>query len=345
MMSRCRKSFLGDSLGFGRFMAIVAAVFALCTATAIALPHDPYIRFQNLKGTIYERMSWIYERIHYDDKPIDVAFLGSSRSGAGIYPTLLEPALAARGIKARVVNFALPSTGFDIRETIAAELLATRRVKLIVFDVIEALPRDGHEAFGEVASTAQMFNAPWLVNRQLPRNLMRLPLRQINLAIASAMPEAFGFQSRFNPATYAGSTTDPRSMLNIREDFAKLGTPAHEATLEMQSQLRHRQIQPPILPAAFAGVEFGVSRSYIDRVVALAAARDVKFAFLFLPFYKGPRSPLEESWLKRRAPVWTADFMIEDPSSFEDSAHLAASPKVKAALTDWIADQVTPLLK
>lgn len=331
--------------GLGRFFGLVFLTLIACTAVTVALPHDPYIRFQNLNDTIYKRMGWIYERIHFDDTPIDVVFVGSSRTGAGIYPTLLEPALAARGVTARVVNFSLPSSGFDIRETIVEELLANRDVKLLVFDVVEAFPRDGHEAFGNVASVGELLQAPWLINRTLPRNLMGLPLRQINLALGTWLPETFGLQGDFDPALYAGSTVDARSMLDFTEDPERLDTPEHAALLEQQSQQRHRQIQPPILPESLVWVEFGVSRSYIARIMALAEAHDVEVAFLFLPFYKGYPAPIEESWIATFGPVWNADYLRNDPHNYQDSGHLAASPVVKAMVTDWVADRIAPLLR
>jgi hypothetical protein len=331
--------------GLTRFCGLVLLTLMTCTVVTVALPHDPYIRFQSLNDTIYKRMGWIYERIHFDETPIDVVFVGSSRTGAGIYPTLLEPALAARGVETRVVNFALPSAGLDIRETILEELLANRTVKLVVFDVVEALPRDGHEAYGNVASVGDLLCAPLLVNRTLPRNLMGLPLRQINLALATWMPEAFGFQGGFDPALYAGSTVDARTMLNFAENNAILDTPEHAATLETQSKQRYRLIQPPILPESLGWIEFGVSRSYIERITMLAKAKDVKVAFLFLPFYKGYPAPIEEAWLSGFGPVWNAGFLRDDPRNFQDSGHLAASPEVKAAVTEWVADKIAPLVR
>lgn len=332
-------------LGPGAFIAVVALTFAICAAAAIALPHQPYIRFQNLKGTIYARIVWIYERIHYDPAPINIAFLGSSRTGAGIYPTLIEPALAARGAPRRVVNFALPSTGFDIRDTIANELLSTRKVDLIVFDVGEIFPRDGHEAFGDVASLKQLATAPWLINRELPKDYLRLPLRQISLAFGSLSPQAFGFQPTFDPTRYWGSTIDPRNMLNLDENLGKLGTPEHQTKLEAQAGLRRAQLRPSLLPARFADIEFGVSRTYVERLIALAKAKKVKIAFLYLPFYKGPTAPREEVWLAAFGPVWKANFLANDPHNFEDSAHTAASPEVKTAITGWVADQIMTVLK
>ena len=65
---------LGGILGAALLAGIAAAM----------LPDNEYQRFASLENTIQNRMRWIYERIHYDPAPIDVAFLGPSRSGAAI---------------------------------------------------------------------------------------------------------------------------------------------------------------------------------------------------------------------------------------------------------------------
>ena len=41
-------------------------------------------------------------------------------------------------------------------------------IRLIVLGVVEALPRDGHQAFGDLATPAEVLSAPWIVNRTLP---------------------------------------------------------------------------------------------------------------------------------------------------------------------------------
>lgn len=322
------------------------AVFIVCFIATLAVPVSGYLRFQSLNDTIYNRATWIYERVHFDEAPIDVVFVGTSRTGAGVYPTLLEPALAARGYNVKVVNFALASTGFDIRDTILRELFAARDgIKLVVFDVSEVFPRDGHEAFGDIAPVGEILSAPWIVNRNLPGHLARLPIRQLGLTMAGFAPEAFGYRSQFDPALYAGSTVDPRSFLQFEDDLTKLGTSEHAQKLEQQSKQRYRSVTPPLLPDSLSWVEFGVSQSYIRDIAALTKAEGAKIAFLFLPFYKGPDAPREAAWLSGFGPVLNAAFMKDDPRNYEDSGHSAASPEVKAMLTDWLADQVADRLK
>jgi hypothetical protein len=124
------------------------------------------------------------------------------------FSSQLEPALKARGIDAHVVNCSLPSSGFDIRASILRETFAVKKPRLIVFSVVEAFPRDGHEAFGELATSGEVAGAPLIVTRNLPKNLLRLPMRELPLALATLAPETSGGQSRFDPARYAGTVTD-----------------------------------------------------------------------------------------------------------------------------------------
>jgi hypothetical protein len=328
-----------------RCLAVMLMTGLACYAGAVALPHDPEIRYQSFKGTMFARTEWIYDRIHHDPAPIDVVFLGSSRTEASMRPTMIEPLLAQRGQDLRVVNFALPATGYDIRETLADEVLRHKRIKLLVIDVTERLPRDGHQAFGDLATAGQILRAPWLVNRNLPHDLLRLPVRQIDLALATLDRQANGYRARFEPADYAGSTADPPNSKPESQDLTVLGSPAHLALLEAQSRRRYRETTPPILPASLGGIEFGVSRTYIERVTAQARRQGVKVAFLFLPFYKGPAAPEEERWLQQFGPVWKADYLRTDPHNYRDSGHTSANAETRASVTRWIAAHISATLR
>lgn len=329
----------------GGFAAAMAATMGLLLVGTLLLPVNPYVRFQSLADTIYFRAGWIYERIHYDETPIDIVFIGSSRTAASVYPTLLEPALAEKGIDARVVNFSLASSGFDIRDTIVRELFSEHAPKLLVFSVAEAFPRDGHDAFSEIGTVGEVLGAPLIANRNLPGNLLRLPMRQIELALASAAPEAFGRRGSFDPGAYIGTTVNPRDTLDFEDDLDKLDTPEHAQSLARQAARRRSYITPPILPESLAWVEFGVSRSYLADTVEMAREHGTEIAFLFMPFYTGYESPLEEAWLKQYGPVWKANFLKDDPRNYEDSGHLAAAPRVKAAVTEWLAGNITEYMK
>lgn len=327
-------------LSLGRFALVVLGTALALAAGATALPHDPYIRYQALSGTIFDRASWFYERIHFDDTPIDAVFIGSSRTARGVVTPDVEKALAERGITAHLVNFSLPASGFDVRYSIAREALENRKVRLLVISLVEQFPREGHQAFGDIATASDVLTSPWLVNRNLPVNILRLPARQISLAAATWAPEGFGYRADFDPATYLGSSVDHRAF-----NPGQTGGPKSAeaiAALDRESKFRRGDLTRPILPASLADVEFGVPRGYVRRIAALAREHDVKLAFLYMPFYGGFDHPSEKAWLEQFGPVIEATFLKDDPMNYNDVAHVSQAGA--DLVTDWLADRLVPLL-
>lgn len=104
-------------LSLGGFLGLTGVVFVAAYLVTMLLPHDPYIRYQSFKDTIFDRLGWVYERLVFDPTPIDVLVVGSSRSARGANATLLEEALAARGRDLHVANISEPAAGMDIRLT------------------------------------------------------------------------------------------------------------------------------------------------------------------------------------------------------------------------------------
>lgn len=335
-------------LGAGRFLGVVGAVFAAAFAATLALPHDPYIRYQAFQGTIYDRLAWVYERLAFDPTPIDVLFVGSSRTARGANAALIQDALDGRGRPGiHVANISEPAAGLDIRLTKLREAFRHHpEIRLVVFGITEALPRDGHQAFGDLATPGEVLAAPWLINRTLPANLAALPYRQMELALATALPEAFGYRAGFDPGAYLGPAPDHR-VFNDPDagppPVAERPPLAHALALAEESALRRTEIRPPVLPESLAWLEFGVSRSYLDRIVRLVRAEGAEIVFLFLPFYDGYAEPLDRAWLETIAPVWTPGFLRDDPALYYDAAH--ASEAGIDRLSVWLADRIDTYLE
>lgn len=327
---------LGSRLSLRLFLSVVFATVVAAYALTVALPHNPYIRYQQFEETIFDRLAWIYERVHFDPTPIDIAFIGSSRTEAAVASPRLEKYLADRGRELNVVNLSIPSSGMDIRFTEARELLEEKQVKLLVISVVEALPRDGHQAFGDLETAGEIFKSPIIVNRNLPKTLARLPVRQIDLFVKSIFPQAFSLK-----AVYDGqpSAEDPAY---DRPETSDLSPEEHAQALAEETARRKREIRWPILPEKLHWVEYGVSRTYIERIAALAKENGTELVFLFLPFYNGYDAPIEMDWLQEFGPVWIPDFIKEDPANYRDAAH------VKSVVTDsvanWLAGKIDQLL-
>lgn len=331
-------------LKIGSFLGLMIAAAVGAAALALSLPHDPYVRYQSFRGTMFDRLSWVYERLAEDPTPIDILVVGSSRSARGVNAAALEAELAARGLDLHVANVSIPASGFDSRLTLIREAVEHHEPRLVIWGLVEAFPRDGHQVFADLARPGEVAASPWLINRTLPENLARLPYRQLEYWLATSVPDAFGYQRGYDPARYIGPTPDLRDF-NDRdpaEEAALVASPDHAETLAAESRMRAREIRPPILPERLAGLEFGVSRSYVAEAADLGAAEGFRLAFLFLPFYQGWDAPLEADWLSQFGPVWTAGFLKEDAANYVDAAH--ASDAGQALITPWLADQIVPLM-
>jgi hypothetical protein len=318
------------------YSAVFAGLMLTLAVAATLLPHDPYIRIQAFNGTLFAGAKPNYERLHFVPRPVDVAFLGSSRTIAGVDSSVLEQLLAARGMNLNVVNLALPASGMDLQLAQAREVLeAHPETRVLVVSVVERLPRDGHQAFGDYATASEVVSAPLLGNRHYPENLLKLPMRQIRLFFATRLPDAFGYSREF---TGGNGQVDPSGWQPVRPAHP-YDSPEHAAALRAETKMRNAEMRPPILPSELAALEFGVARSSIDRIVALARANGTQVAFLFLPFYEGWDAPEEVEWLEQRGPVWAIGEIRQTPRYYNDAAHPseAAVPLINTILADRVA--------
>ena len=329
------------SLSASRYIASILVGTVALAILAVALPHDPYVRWQSFQGTMFERTRYFYERLHFDPTPVDVVFIGSSRTATGVEPRLLQQDLERRGLNYNVVDLSLPSDGMDIRVVEAREALLTHpETRLLVISVVEALPRDGHQAFGDLASVGDILSSPVIVNRSLPENLLRLPMRQMKLAAATALPDAFDVQRTFLPDEYAGTLASGRDLSgwSPQQPRHPYDSTAHAADLAAESAFRKKDMTPPILPESLAWVEFGVSRSSIEEISRMARENGTRLAFLFLPFYDGYEAPAELKWLEQFGPVWSATQLRRDPQNYRDAAH--GSPHAVPVINEWLAEKI-----
>ena len=328
---------------WGAKLAAIVAVAALVAAVAAVLPDDPYRRFATLDHTIQNRVRWIYERIRFDPAPIDVAIIGPSRSGAGVASPRLDADLAALGRPLRTVNFSLPENGRDLNWVILQQLLMTKQPRLIVIGVIEKPARFGHPAFKYVAPVADVVDPAYTGNLNYLANLIYLPYRQLRLAAAALVPDAFDLPTRFDLARYR--SVDPDTTRSFQAADGHLVDRDHrvpKTDLDAQVVDFERGVRPPALGLAWRDVEFGDDRTYVARMARLAQAHGVKVAFLFLPYYTGSAVVQERAFYARFGPVIDASFVSTHDEWYSDVAHL--NHQGALVLTDWLAPQVASLI-
>lgn len=333
-----------NTIPWRRSFLAMLGVALLGAMAAAALPDNEYQRFSSLEKTIQNRLRWIYERTHYDPTPIDIAFLGPSRSGAAISAPRVQAQLAAAGINAHVVNFSLPENGRDLHWVVEQQLLATKQPRMLVIGVTEKPGRYGHPAYKYVAPAGDVIDPAYFGNINYLGNLVYLPYRQMRLFAARLFPAAFDLPERFDPARYAGPQIDGTVTYRTGDDIlVERDRIVPRDELEAGKARYERGVQPPILGPGLAEIEFGDERSYVRRMAEAARARNIPVVFLFLPYFEGPAVVQERDFYRRYGPLLDAHFVAGHSEWFSDVAHLNHDGAV--ALSDWLAPRLAVMLR
>ncbi|OYW47485.1 MAG: hypothetical protein B7Y36_17795 [Novosphingobium sp. 28-62-57] len=325
-------------------IALVLLTFAALSIGSAFLPHDPYVRYQQLTETIQFPAVWGYERIVFDPAPIDVAVVGNSRLQAAISaPQLSQELSQSLGRPVTVANLSMPQEGRNAHYAIVRNLLEHRpEVKLIILSAIEQMPREGHPAFRSIAEAGDLATAPLLINRDFLKDAAQIPFRQMSLFVQTQMPAPFGVTRQFRKQEYFGTGYDSTfSFRSPTGNFVDRDSIVPAADLLPPARARAESITPPLLPASAADMEFTVERVYTRKIAEMARAKGVRVAFLYAPIYHYPLPLKDQSFYEAIGPVLQEKFLSAHPDWYSDYGHLNRRGAVQSttALGTFIAAQ------
>jgi hypothetical protein len=329
-----------------RFIAVMLAVAVVVLAGACLLPHDRYLRFQSLTDSAVVKAGWIYERIHFDPAPIDVAFIGTSHTVFGIDSKAVEQACREAGGKTcATVNFGLQFLGRNVHWLITRELLLARKPKLLVVEVQETEFRAMHPAFGSLADALDVVSAPLVINTSFFPDLVRLPLRQMSLFAQSRAPSLFGVGTDFVPALYRGthwddtfaergSARNPVVDAKPRTKVVPVAELEHErADLADESRTRLR------LPARLRPLEYRANQFYLERLLDLARQKNIEIRFLYMPAYRTTAMPDFAGFYSKFGPTWLMpEEIVNNHELWLDIVHLNYAGA--SALSVWLGEKI-----
>jgi len=311
-----------------RYLAVMMFSVALISIAMCCLPASRFIRFDHLSSLAVVKLGWIYNRIHSDKTPIDVMFVGSSRTVFDLDSEELESACEQDGrIHPHVVNMGLQHAGRDMDYLVVREALESRHVQLLVVEVTEIEPRDLHPAFSSVADVWDVLSAPLIINPSYFNNLAYMPLRQITLFLSGMERELTGRPPGFLAGTYRGSHWD-----DTYAEYGSIEHPAQEilprlkvhTSQELLAQRRPGQdtLAGVPLPQALRYLEHRANLVYIAAIAKLASEHGVTLRFLYLPQYSGKAGPDFISTYTQYAPVWAPGPVIQKQGLWLDINHL-----------------------
>ena len=305
-------------------LVLVAVSFlALCAGTLL-LPHDPYVRYQQLAPTLHFRTVWTYERLAFDKTPIDIAIIGNSRLQSGIAAPVVQTRLREMlGRDVHVANLSMPQEGRNAHFVIAQQLFEHHpEVKLVLLSAIEAMPRESHPAFRNIAAADTIVAAPVVINRSYLDDLAFVPYRQMSLFAQSLFPEAFELRE-FNRGDYLGPDFDTtQSFVSPTAGFVDREKGSTSEELGPVARERVRSITPPLLPASLAAAEFAVEYRYTRQIADLAKANGTAIGFVYLPIFANPEPLRQGDFYRAIGPVITAPCVAKRAEDYADYGHV-----------------------
>ncbi len=323
---------------FRTFSAQMLVTFAALSAAAVALlPHDKYLRYQVPNDPQAPTSDWIYERIHFDPTPIDVAFIGTSRTGMSIHSRRLEDDLAQSGIHANAVTLYCVRSGMNMQYVVAKELLSTRKVKLLVLEMTEREERKPHELFYQYADTVDVLTAPLLINFNYLSDIARLPGRQVRLSWQTLLQRLGLRQPEKSAPPYEGPHLDHAEFVRSVDNVVHSRSVRHtEAEMEQMRIADERAFTRPLLPKSMSALEYRLARYYESKILDLAREQGVRVVFLYTPRYGGPSTPPPYALYSARADLINPWPLIHRYPYWNDANHM--NWYGAQIMTDYVAD-------
>ena len=328
-------------------LALLAICFLSYCVLSYLLPHDRYVRYQELAHSDFFRARWVYERIHFDKTPIDVAILGSSRLETSVSAPILEKELSEKlGRPIHVANLAIPQEGRNLHYLVARELVENHpETRIILVSVVENADLS-HPAFRYLADPVDLLRAPLFISHYYFLDAAFLPYRQMSYFIQTYFPAWFGLSRTFRKdymgtdfdTTYSfyvpsGKLVDryfvmPQDKLEAgsREIIEGLGGPWRE-------------------PSRWHALNNPLENEYSKRLVEVAKEHCVETIFVRLPFYKSPPHMYDEAFYRSLGPLLDAEQLNSDPQKYGDRGHFNryGTDLVSAWLNKAIDPYLTPL--
>jgi hypothetical protein len=308
------------------FSALVMALTLL--AASVVAPQDAYYRWQELDHGTTRKADWIYERLHFDAEPIDVALIGTSRTGGGLSGPDIEAAYcAATGRRIRVANLSIPETGRNIHYVIAKETIQTKNPTLMIVELNETEARRQHRGFVMLADVEDVLTAPIIANINYFPDLARLPGRQAALYFNTLVGRG-AVRPSFDPGAYQGHDLDRTRELPLLDGTViSRFAAASKEELDAAHVRRTDKISGVFhLPASLRRLEYAAPRFYLSKIESLAAAQGGDIEYVFIPAWREGRMPpeLAEDLGIDRAIIDLGGRIAEDPGKWLDATHVNA---------------------
>ncbi|MFT7343435.1 MAG: hypothetical protein ACI9XP_000008 [Lentimonas sp.] len=286
-------------------------------AIILAIPIDKRLKYKGLKDDCFNHGVWIHDRIFNNEKPIDIAFLGSSHSVNGINDKIITDNLK-NGI---AVNLSYCRLGRNLSFSILKELIGQKKPKHLILEVREDEDRYSHPIFPYIARTSDVLLPNPFFNRDILSDMWTHIKYKTELLQDMIFHRDDKSPNELSDYGFAASE-DTASIVSLEEAKQKRSAPNQKLT-EFE---RNFQMNFP--------------RTYLRKIHDLCIRNKVRITFLYLPAYgSSKKKPMELTTYRKYGEVlFIPKLIMENQNYWHDEEHFNQAGA--QALSLWVSSKI-----
>jgi hypothetical protein len=308
-----------------RFLLFLS-VFIAGVICLFSMENDKAFAYHYIEGDCYNHGAWIYDRVFKNPEPIDIAFIGSSGTIHSVNENVIVKNLEGAAKDLHVCNLGYCRLGANLYYVLAKDLFNHKKVKYLFLEVRANEDYSSHPMFPYLADTKDMLCPTMWFNKYLFTDYYNALTARINMTERKMFFDKQEFP--FNPESFGYGASqmiaDPVKLDKVSEKKKETGVE------ERSDANRNFNLKYPL--------------SYLDKVVALAKANDVKIIFYYVENYGTVYAePQVKDYYRANGDLWIApDEIFSRKSNWMDENHL--NDQGAEEYSKWLAKKISELV-
>ncbi len=279
-------------------------------------PHEKKQVYAGLKDDCENRANWMYQRIYENPLPVDIAFIGSSRTENSLNERLIEYYIP----EFQTLNFAYCRYGRNLHYRLIKDLIEEKQVKAVVLEVRQEENPYSHPVGAyfmendDLLTSYPLFNKDWLTDWTTAFQF-RLQLAQEALwhKQAQLIPDSNGYG--FYP-----NYTIP-DLNEIEQEKAERQNGVTKGSLKRK-------------------MENTYPYHYLKKIAKLCEENNVRLMFLYLPSYGVQQAePTNAEFYQQHGHLLIPpDSILQKIENWADPNHF--NPDGSVLLSRWLGEEL-----
>ena len=297
-------------------------LFLLPIALLVFLyPLSKWQMYAGLEHDCSNRANWMYDRIYQNKTPVDIAFMGSSRTINSLNEKIIAEVLPQK----HLLNYGYCRYGRDLQYRLIKTLVEEKHPQYLILEVRAEENPYSHPVFPYLAQNEDLldaypfFNKDWLAGWSTAFRY-RLQLIQESIWKPTAEQRIDSNLYGFTPNLAPGDTVE---LLKAKSERVLLGK-RHTLKREFDN----------VFPL-----------HYVKKIAQYCQRNDVNLFFLYLPSYGvSPTKPAQADFYRQYGTLLIPPTDIfENKANWADANHL--NPKGSTLLSRWLANRLLSQLR